>query len=124
MPKAARARVLRSVMPTWGTAKVGNPDGTSPTTVTPRATRSNDDTATMEPTTATSTPGIFGSQRWNPMITARDARPTTSAAGTVSLLPTPSRKAFVWLITLPLEPLKPNSFGSWLTTTTTAMPLR
>ena len=54
-----------------------------PTRETPWLARSNTTAAPMETTTATSTPGTFGSQRWSTTITTSPNNPINAAAVTV-----------------------------------------
>ena len=77
----------------------------------------------MEATTATSTAGIFGSQRWSTRITASPNSPTTTAAVTVS----PDRSPSTNPVTSPIRVSEctenPNSFGSWPTRIVSARPV-
>ena len=84
--------------------------------------RSSAATAAVAPTTARSTPGIFGETRRRPTIVAIEPMPIASAAGSVSSSPaTKSRTAG---IRFSASTENPNSFGSWATITVTAMPAR
>ncbi len=76
--------------------------------------------ATVPKTTTTSGPGTFGiSARSSKMITSDD---TPSAAATGLMAPRPRPNSTTCRKTPSAGALKPSSLGSWLTTTTTAMP--
>ena len=97
--------------------------GSGPTTERSyRCARPNTPTATVAPTTATSTPGILGRHRLNARITTRQATPMISAAVFVSPSTTPRTKARASGITPSASMEKPKSFGSWLSSTVSAIP--
>ena len=121
MPMAATASRPRSSALTCGRWGEGKPVGIGPTTGT---SRSKATTIKMAPITATRTPGMAGSQRRQPRMTAMQPRPMTSAVGSASpsATPRPQARSSGQKPSASME--KPNSFGSWLTTTMMAMPLR
>ena len=123
-PAAGMSSAVRSWRPTDGKAGAGNPEGIGPTTATPSPVNPNTAVAAAAPTTASTIPGTLGHQRRHPRITPRDATPTTSEGTTVAPSRTPRTKPSNWSYTPVADAVKPNSFGSWLTTTTTAIPLR
>jgi hypothetical protein len=123
IPTAPATRAPRSWAGTLGSWNDGSPLGSGPTTETPyRSARPNTPTATVAPTTATSTPGTLGRHRLHPRITARQATPMTSAARLVSPSATPRSKARVSGITPSASTEKPKSLGSWLSSTVSAIP--
>ncbi len=124
IPAAATSSLPVSWRLTSGKLAVGKPEGIRPTTDTPCAVRSKISVAMAEPTTATRIPGTLGSQWRNARITAREAMPTIRLAVTVSPLATPSTKALLSSNNRSALALNPKSRGSWLTSTTMAMPLR
>jgi hypothetical protein len=98
---------------TLGISNDGRPLGSGPTTTRSyRWARSNTPTATVAPTTATSTPGIFGHHRLQARITIRQATPMTSAARFVWPSRTPRTRALASGITPSASVEKPSSFGS------------
>ena len=76
----------------------------------------------MDRTTAASTPGTFGNQRWQARINANPNRPITRAAGTVSPLPSPLANPRSSAMKLSPSTEKPNSLGSWPTRMVRARP--
>ena len=123
-PAAGTSSAVRSWRPTAGKAGAGNPEGIGPTTATPSPVKPNTAVAAAAPTTARTIPGTLGHQRRHARITARDATPTTSAGTTVAPSRRPRTNASTSSYTPVAVVVKPNSFGSWLTSTTTAIPLR
>ncbi len=123
MPTAPTASFPRSPASTDGNENDGKPRGSSPTTDTSRrAARSNTATTTVAPTTHTSTPGTRFAHRLQARITAIPARPMARAVRLVSPSATPSTKARVPSMTPSASTENPNSLGSWLTITTSAIP--
>jgi hypothetical protein len=113
IPTAPAARAGSWSAEKLGIANDGRPLGSGPTTeMSYRRARSNRPTATVAPTTATSTPGIFGHHRLNPRITSRQATPMSSAVPFVSPSATARAKARAWGITPSASTEKPNSLGS------------
>ena len=90
----------------------GNPLGSTPTRLTPRAARPKTDVAAIAATTAISTAGTFGSHRCSTRISAIAAIPTAAEAAFAS----PSASPLMNPVNSPIRPsaltLNPNSFGS------------
>ena len=107
-----------------GRAGAGKPFGTGPTTATPWATSPNAATATVAPTKAMRTAGTFGASALKAKSSTRQASPMARAAALVRPSATPTTNSLRRAGVLSAVTLKPNSLGSWLTTTTTATPLR
>ncbi len=95
-----------------GTVSGGNPLGSVPTSETPWLERSNAAEAAMAATTATSTPGMRGSQCPSARITARPKRPMATAAPTASPEVSPLTKARASSISPLASVENPNSLGS------------
>lgn len=111
-----------SSAPIIGKSKAGRPWGRAPTTGTPaRVDRSSTVTARVAPATAISTPGRRGLRR-STSITASAPTPSASAAVFVRPASTPCTKARAPPTTPSPSTEKPNSGGSWLTSTVRAMP--
>ena len=89
MPAAPAASGPRSASRTCGMVSGGNPFGSTPTRLTPRAARPKTDVAAIAATTMISTAGTFGSHRCSTRISAIPAIPTAAAAAFAS----PSRQA-------------------------------
>ena len=123
MPSAPPASSPSSDQDACGTASDGNPRGSAPTSFTPCAARSNSHVAAIA-TTATSTPGSFGSHRCSTRISARLTTPIATAAPTASPAATPCTNPFASPIRPSPSTENPNSFGSWLTRMVSASPFR
>ncbi len=124
MPAAATSSAAMSSMLTSGSVGTGKPEGMDPTTATPASVRPNNAVAAAAPTTAITMPGTFGHQRRHARITTSDAVPTAGAGATVLPSRRPRRNASDCSYIPVAAVVKPNSFGSWLTRTTSAIPLR
>ena len=111
-----------SARPIQGTANDGNPWGSGPSTFTPALRpRSSMPTATVAATTAIRMPGMR-LKRLSGRITASVPAPTTNA---VQLASPPQHRAGDPPESRSGPPVSietPNSFGSWLISTVSAMP--
>ena len=105
-----------------GTVRGGNPWGSTPTTSTPWPARSKASAASTEATTATRTPGAFGSQRCRLTITTSPNTPMARAAPTVSPSASPVTKPVSSSRKPSPSTENPKSFGSWPTRIVSASP--
>ena len=81
IPSAPATSSPKSDAETLGIVNGGSPWGSVPTRATPWLARSNRTAAPMDATTATSTAGTLGSQRWSTRITASPNSPTSDGGG-------------------------------------------
>ena len=122
MPTAPANSGPRSDRLMWGIVSGGKPFGSTPTRLTPCSARLKTEVAAIVSTTATSTAGIFGSQRCSTRITTIPAIPTAADAATAL----PSARPLTNPVSSPIKPsastLNPNSFGSCPTRMVRARP--
>ncbi len=125
MAAAPVTMVVRLPRSNMGNVGRGRPCGSGPTVATLQVAAAPVMATTMvAPTTATSTPGILGSQRLKPTMTTMQATPMARSAGLVSPSATPWTKACVSATSPSASIEKPKSFGSCPTRTVSAMPSR
>ena len=99
------------------------PLGQTPTTSTPGRRGRASDVTSIAPTTATKTPGTTGANRFRTMITARHATPMRQRVTRSSRRGAGRRREpRPGTSSPPTE--KPNSFGSWVMITVSAIPAR
>ena len=122
MPTAPTARATASDALVHGSCGVGNPLGNVPTVDTPWAARSNSADATVTPTTATSTAGIFLVNRGRTSSTISTHSPVRSVTALRPLRPSTNPRTSSTKPSASTE--KPNSLGSWPTMIVIARPLR
>ena len=89
MPKPASRSILMSENVTSGSCGTGSPEGTWPTTATPRDSRSNTTDATVASTTAMSGPGSDGPSQ-------RSSRMTASVLAATVLTPSQANAQRAW----------------------------
>ena len=107
-----------------GIEKVGSPWGRSPKTATPALfSNPNRATASVEPPTATRTPGIR-LKRLSRRITTSVLPPNSNVTQFTFPASTPETKPAARSNNPSALTEKPNSFGNWLTITVNAMPFR
>ena len=121
MPRAPATRSGRSETG-LGQVGEGSPSGRVPTSETPWLERSSAEVAAIAATTATSTPGMRGRQRWRIRISARLATPTAAAAATASPDASPLRNSRASSIRPSASVEKPKSFDSCPTRIVSASP--
>ena len=128
-PISTSANAAIAIVAAWspiseraGISGAGSPLGTSPTSATPCASRSNSRAPRMPPATSTSAPGTAGARKRRPRITASDSTPTSSVVPCTSpsepIHDPSSRHEFFPSASVPV------SFGSSPITTSTAAPAR